>query len=274
MLDHREKASDFAGPAAAAAEPPLTGRDDADLLAIISAAPRGSEQRDAACQVLVQRYSWLVSSCVRQYSGSPEFREDLMQVGYVGLLTAINRFDPELGSSLPGYAQPCISGEIKRHFRDKRWQVRVRRPIQELRLRMREELTQQLSRSPRDEELAGFLAVSIEEIREARLADEAFLVRSLDTPLGDGDGASLGDFLATDDPGLEQVVDMEALRVVWPTLPEPEQRILMMRYYGGMTQADIGSRLRISQMQVSRLQARALRFLRNAMLGFDCPGTT
>jgi RNA polymerase sigma-B factor len=277
LLNYREKPGDFAGPPGSAGEPPLAGLGDTDLLAIVSAAPRGSEQREAACQVLVQRYSWLVSSCVQQYSGSPEFREDLLQVGYVGLLTAINRFDPELGSSLPGYARPCISGEIKRHFRDKRWQVRVRRPIQELRLRMREaagELTQQLSRSPSEAELADFLAVSIEEIREARLADEAFLVRSLDTPLGDGDGASLGDFLATDDPGLEQVVDMEALRVIWPTLPEPEQRILMMRYYGGMTQADIGSRLRISQMQVSRLQARALRFLRHAMLGQDLPGTT
>jgi RNA polymerase sigma-B factor len=280
MLDHRERPQDPAWPAGDAGEPPLAGRDDDDLLAIVSGASRGSEQREAACQVLVQRYGWLVSSCVQQYSGSPEFREDLMQVGYVGLLTAINRFDPELGTSLPGYARPCISGEIKRHFRDKRWQVRVRRPIQELRLRMREasgELTQQLSRSPREAELAEFLQVSIEEVREARLADEAFLVRSLDTPLGDsdgdGDGASLGDFLGSDDPGLEQVVDMEALRVVWPSLPEPEQRILMMRYYGGMTQADIGLRLRISQMQVSRLQARALRFLRNAMLGQDIPGT-
>ena len=277
MLDHRERPEDPSRAAGNAAEPPLASREDAELLTVISAEPLGSEQREAACQVLVQRYSWLVSSCVQQYSGSPEFREDLLQVGYVGLLTAINRFDPELGSSLPGYARPCISGEIKRHFRDKRWQVRVRRPIQELRLRMREaagELTQQLSRSPREDELADFLAVSIEDVREARLADEAFLVRSLDTPMGDDDGASLGDFLATEDPGLEQVVDMEALRVVWPTLPEPEQRILMMRYYGGMTQADIGSKLRISQMQVSRLQARALRFLRNAMLGQDLPGTT
>jgi RNA polymerase sigma-B factor len=277
MLDHRERPEDPSGPAGSAAEPPLASREDAELLAVISTEPLGSDQREAACQVLVQRYSWLVSSCVQQYSGSPEFREDLLQVGYVGLLTAINRFDPELGSSLPGYARPCISGEIKRHFRDKRWQVRVRRPVQELRLRMREaagELTQQLSRSPREAELADFLNVSVEEIREARLADEAFLVRSLDTPLADGDTASLNVFLASDDPGLEQVIDMEALRVVWPQLPEPEQRILMMRYYGGMTQADIGLRLRISQMQVSRLQARALRFLRNAMLGLDIPGTT
>jgi RNA polymerase sigma-B factor len=275
MLDYREKPDDAAWPVPGTGEPPLAGREDAELLAMVSAAPRGSEQREAACQVLVQRYSWLVSSCVSHYSGSPEFREDLMQVGYVGLLTAINRYDPELGTSLPGYARPCISGEIKRHFRDKRWQVRVRRPVQELRLRMREaagELTQQLSRSPRDAELADWLGVSIEEIREARLADEAFLVRSLDTPLAE-DGASLSDFLASDDPGLEQVIDMEALRVAWPRLPEPEQRILMMRYYGGMTQADIGLRLRISQMQVSRLQSRALSFLRHAMLGPDIPGT-
>ncbi|MEP7024817.1 MAG: sigma-70 family RNA polymerase sigma factor, partial [Actinomycetota bacterium] len=182
MSNSRERPDSLAWPAS---EPQLADLADSELLGIISSAPRDSEQRQAACQTLVQRYGWLVSSCVQRYSGSPEFREDLMQVGYVGLLTAINRFDPELGSSLPGYARPCITGEIKRHFRDKRWQVRVRRPVQELRLRMREasaELTQDLSRAPRDAELAEFLQVSEQEIREAKLADEAFLVRSLDMP--------------------------------------------------------------------------------------------
>ena len=98
------------------------------------------------------RYGKLVRSCVRQYRGSPEPTEDLMQVGYVGLLKAINNYDPEVGDSLSAYAQPCVSGEIKRHFRDKRWQIHVRRSAQELLLELRkanEELTQQLGRAAR-----------------------------------------------------------------------------------------------------------------------------
>ena len=94
---------------------------DNALLGKIRALPRDSELRAAVCEILVDRYQKLVRSCVRQYRGSPEPTEDLMQVGYVGLLKAINNYDPEVGDSLSAYAQPCISGEIKRHFRDKRW---------------------------------------------------------------------------------------------------------------------------------------------------------
>ena len=110
---------------------------DTDLLARVRKLPRDSELRAAACEVLVDRYGKLVRSCVRQYRGSPEPTEDLMQVGYVGLLKAINNFDPEFGGSLSAYAQPCVSGEIKRHFRDKRWQIHVRRSAQELLLELR-----------------------------------------------------------------------------------------------------------------------------------------
>ena len=89
--------------------------------------PRGAAQRSAACDVLVRRYTPLVRACARPFMNSPEPAEDLMQVGYVGLLKAINNYDPEVGDSLSAYAQPCVSGEIKRHFRDKRWQIHVRR---------------------------------------------------------------------------------------------------------------------------------------------------
>jgi RNA polymerase sigma-B factor len=119
----------------------------------------------------VDRYGKLVRSCVRQYRGSPEPTEDLMQVGYVGLLKAINNYDPEVGASLRAYAQPCVSGEIKRHFRDKRWRIRVRRPAQELLLELRkatEELAQQLGRAPAGEELAERLGVSEDDLRGAR----------------------------------------------------------------------------------------------------------
>src|ERR1017187_3740923 len=129
----------------------LTLLTDDELLSRFRLLPVGSEERAMVCELLVQRHEKLVRSCVRQYRGSPEPVEDLMQVGYVGLLKAINNYDPEVGASLSAYAQPCVSGEIKRHFRDKRWQIHVRRSAQELLLELRkatEELTQQLGRSP------------------------------------------------------------------------------------------------------------------------------
>jgi RNA polymerase sigma-B factor len=262
-------------PAAATFSPdvqPSADGQDAELLEIIRTMPRHSDERKAACQALVERYGWLVSACVHRYRASSEFREDLMQVGYVGLLTAINHFDPATGSSLTAYARPCISGEIKRHFRDKHWPVHVKRPVQELRLHMRDaaaELTQQLNRAPDDPELARFLDVSDQELRDAHLADAAFQMRSLDAPLAGDDGttASLADLLGAEDPGLDQILDIEAVRTHWPELPGPQQRVLLLRYYGNMTQADIAGQLRISQMQVSRLQARALQYLHTAILG-------
>ena len=110
----------------------LAGLDERALLGIAGSLPPGGERRAAACELLVTRYRWLVRSCVRLYLNSPEPAEDLMQVGYVGLLKAIGNFDPAICGSLAAYARPCISGELKRHFRDKRWQVHVGRPVKEL----------------------------------------------------------------------------------------------------------------------------------------------
>ena len=106
----------------------LAGLDDRALLGLVRLLPRASERRAAACELLVTRYQGLVRSCVRPYTRSPEPVEDLMQLGYVGLLKAISNFDPAAGGSLTAYAQPCISGELKRHFRDKRWHVHVKTP--------------------------------------------------------------------------------------------------------------------------------------------------
>jgi len=243
---------------------------DNALLARIRALPRDSELRAAVCAVLVDRYEKLVRSCVRQYRGSPEPTEDLMQVGYVGLLKAINNYDPEVGDSLSAYAQPCISGEIKRHFRDKRWQIHVRRSAQELLLQLRkatEELTHQLGRIPEEAELAERLGVSPDDIQEARQADLVFSTYSLDAPMSDRDDpALLADMLGDDDPGVAHTIDMEAVNAHWEELPEREQRILVMRFYGNLTQTEIGERLGISQMHVSRLLARALGHLKSRLL--------
>jgi RNA polymerase sigma-B factor len=224
-------------------------------------------ERDAACEALVRRYTPLVRTCARQYMNSPEPADDLMQVGYVGLLKAINNYDPSFGVGLRAYAVPCITGEIKRHFRDTRWQVRVTRPVQELLLEERgaiEDLTHALGRLPDDGEVAGRLGVAPEELREAHRAAGGFSTLSLDAPLsGQAGTAELSDVLGEEDPDVERAVDMEAVATHWEQLTRREQRILVMRFYGNLTQEEIAGRLGISQMHVSRLQARALSQLRD-----------
>jgi RNA polymerase sigma-B factor len=246
---------------------------DQELVGLVHSLPAGSEERNTACEALIMRYQSLVRSCAQRYRQSPEPQEELMQVGYVGLLKAINNFDPAVGSSLAAYAQPCISGEIKRHFRDKRWQLHVKRSTQELRLevrRARAELTQKLARVPRDEELAEDLGISAGDLADAQRADSAFQACSLDAPMSDGhDPANLADLIGSDDPQLEHTLDMEAVWAHWSELPVREQRLLMMRFYGNMTQAEIGQRLGISQMHVSRLLASALSYLRECIIGRD-----
>jgi RNA polymerase sigma-B factor len=260
---------------AAAMKPavPLAERDDSELLALIRADDEDDDLRTAAREVIVIRYQSLVRGCVQRYRESPEPVEDLMQAGYVGLLKAINNFDPALGQNLAAYAQPCVSGEIKRHFRDKRWQIHVKRSAQELLLQVRRargELAQDLGRSPRDEEMASHLGVSLDELRDAQRADMVFHSHSLDAPLyGQDDPASLSDLIGEEDPRVEHTLDMESVLTHWSSLPEREQRILTMRFYGNMTQAEIGEQLGISQMHVSRLLARTLAQLREGLLAED-----
>jgi len=247
----------------------LEALDDATLLTMIQSLPRDDGRRDAAGEVLVSRYQPLVRSCVLRYKNSTEPQEELMQVGYVGLLKAINNFDPRLGASLAGYAQPCVSGEIKRHFRDRRWGVHVKRSVQELRLELRDtaaELTAELGRLPSDGELATHAGVSEDEVREVRQADMAFRAASLDAPVAShAEGASLSDLLGDEDPQLENVLDMQSVWAHWGELPDREQKLLLMRFYGNLTQAEIGQRLGISQMHVSRLLASALAHLRDRL---------
>ncbi len=249
----------------------LSGLDDRELLALASSLPSSGEHRAAARDVLVGRYRALVVSCVRQYSRGPELTEDLMQVGYVGLLKAINNFDPAFGFGLSSYARSCILGEIKRHFRDKRWQVYVDRPTQELVLQVREatsRLTQQLGRTPADADVASCLGVRDADVRNARRAELVLQPRSLDEPArGHGSAASLADLIGGEDPRLEHVLGMLAVETHWSELPATEQKILLLRFYGGMTQAQVGQQLGISQMQVSRLLAHALGYLRPRLTG-------
>ncbi len=250
----------------------LAGLDDPALLGIVRLLPQTSERRAAACELLVTRHQGLVWFCVRPYLRSPEPVEDLMQVGYVGLLKAINNFDPAVGDSLATYARPCISGELKRHFRDKRWQMHVKRPMQELVLEVREatwRLAQELGRTPAESDLAEHLGVSRDDLRQAQRAEMAFQPYSLDAPEPHMRG--MADVLGAEDPQMEHMLGMQAVATHWGELPAREQKILLMGFRGGMTQAQIGQRLSISQMHVSRLRTHALGYLRSRLL--DLEGT-
>jgi len=249
----------------------LSELDDRELLALAGSLPRSSDRRAAARDLLVSRHRALVLSCVRLYSHGPESAEDLTQVGYVGLLKAINNFDPAFGYGLSSYARSYIIGEIKRHFRDRRWQVHVERPLQELVLQVREatgRLSQQLGHSPADAELASDLGVRDADIRDARQAELVLQPRSLDEPAGREAGTlRLADLLGEEDPRLEHKLGMRAIATHWGELPVREQKILILSFYGGMTQTQIGQQLGLSQMQVSRLLARALGYLRPLLTG-------
>jgi RNA polymerase sigma-B factor len=260
-----------ATPSGRAVREGLAGLDDRALVGLVQSLPRGSARRMAACELLVSRYEGLVRSCVRRYVRSPVPAQDLMQVGYLGLLTAIGHFDPAVGASLGGYARPCVSGELKRYFRDKRWAMRVKRPVQELVLQVRDAtgpLAQQLGRTPADSDLARHLGVSVDDLRQARQAQAAFQPSSLDAPLtGQATTGTLADTIGGEDPRLEHMLGMQAVAAHWGELPARERQILVMDFGGGMTQTQIAQRMSISQMHVSRLRAHALGHLRARLLG-------
>lgn len=259
-----------AGEVGCAGTDALQFTDDTELIRLVQARPPGDRLREAASEELVLRYRSLVLSIAGRYAPNREVQEDLVQAGYLGLLSAVNHFDPSVGCRLVAYARPCILGEIKRYFRDKRWPVRVVRSSQELRaqvLRAESQLLQQLSRMPSDQELADKLRLTLAEVREGRRADRAFQTLSLDAPLtSEADAATLAEVMGAEDPEIGTSTDMDAVWGHVGELPEREQKLLVMRYYGNMTQSQIGERLGISQMHVSRLLAHALGYLRDQVL--------
>lgn len=223
--------------------------------------PRRVHVRDE----LITMHLPLVRHLAHRYRDRGEPWDDLVQVGTVGLIKAIDGYDPERGVELATYATPTILGEIKRHFRDRTWAVRVPRRLQELQARVTaqtDELSASLGRSPTVREIAESLDITEAEVLEALDARHAYAADSIDG----GDDASTSPSLASSwgdiDPGFALVDDREALEPLLLALPERERSILMMRFFRNMSQSEIGAELGLSQMHVSRLLARTLAQLR------------
>jgi RNA polymerase sigma-B factor len=219
---------------------------------------------------LIERYMSLVRSLARRYSYRGEPLDDLVQIGAIGLIKAIDRFDLERGVELTTYATPNIIGEIKRHFRDKGWSVRVPRGLQELNVqlsRLMEQLTVQLSRSPTIPELAKAAGVEEEQVLEALESGRAYTSLSLSVGGGGGDDDDLDplESLGTEEHQYEVSEDRAVLAPGFAVLDERERKILQLRFFEGLTQSQIAQQVGISQMHVSRLIRRSLEKIRETI---------
>ncbi|MFJ6771768.1 SigB/SigF/SigG family RNA polymerase sigma factor [Kitasatospora sp. NPDC091257] len=239
------------------------------LLRRLAALEEGTREYSYVRATLVEMNLSLVRFAIRRFNAHREPQEDLLQVGAVGLIKAIDRFDPELGAEFTTFALPTVLGEIRRHFRDTTWAVHVPRRLQELRIALakaQERLAQELDRAPTVAELADHLQLAEEEVVEGLTASNGHTAGSLDTGTEDDDRPGcLGERLGEEDPDLSRVEDLVALKPLVAALPERERQILSMRFCEDLTQSQIGARLGLSQMHVSRLLSRTLRRLREGL---------
>ncbi len=222
-------------------------------------------------------YLPLVRSLARRYASRGEHFDDLVQVGAIGLIKAIDRFDLERGVELTTYATPNIVGEIKRYFRDKGWSVRVPRGLQELNIRLNkviDELVPKLQRSPTIQELAEAASATPEEVLEALETSQAYNSVSLQaSPNGEGgeEDAGLIDYLGSEEEAYDTMEDRTTLAPGFAKLDKRERYILHLRFFEGLTQSQIAERVGISQMHVSRLIRRSLEKLREEIGDVDNP---
>jgi len=225
--------------------------------------------RAQARDSLVHLHLPLAEHCARRFRNRGEPFEDLVQVGTIGLLKSIDRFDSDRGVEFSTYATPTIIGEIKRYFRDKGWAIRVPRRLQELRMQIGSagaELTQSLGRSPTPRELAERIGCSVEEIIEGLESSNAYSTLSLDASDDSDDGSSsMLDAIGVDDVNIEHVEVRESLKPLLDRLDAREKRILLLRFFKNMTQSQIAAEIGVSQMHVSRLLNRTLEQLRASL---------
>nr|WP_257578285.1 RNA polymerase sigma factor SigF [Streptomyces sp. JJ38] len=229
----------------------------------------GSPERAELRDRLVRMHLPLVEHLARRFRNRGEPLDDLTQVATIGLIKSVDRFDPDRGVEFSTYATPTVVGEIKRHFRDKGWAVRVPRRLQELRLSLSSataELSQQHGRAPTVHELAERLSISEEDVLEGLESANAYSTLSLDVPDTDDESPAVADTLGAEDDALEGVEYRESLKPLLEQLPPREKKILLLRFFGNMTQSQIAQEVGISQMHVSRLLARTLAQLRDKLL--------
>ena len=242
--------------------PDETPADDRDLAAWFELLPDGSAREE-----LVRRYRPLAEYLARKFAGRGESLEDLTQVASIGLLNAIDRFDPSREVKFSTYASATIVGELKRHFRDKGWAVRVPRRLQEVAVALNRAipaLTGSLGRPPSVPELADHLGVEPEDVVEAMDAAQAYSATSLDTPIGET-GLTPMETIGDDSSSLELVEEWAALAPVLERLPARDRRVLYLRFFRGLTQSEIAADIGVSQMHVSRILTATLDGLREEL---------
>ncbi|KAA0098146.1 RNA polymerase sigma factor SigF [Mycolicibacterium sp. P1-18] len=243
--------------------------DVVDMFRTLQGLEQGSakflRQRDS----IVERCLPLADHIARRFDGRGEPRDDLVQVARVGLVNAVIRFDVDAGSDFVSFAVPTIMGEVRRHFRDNSWSVKVPRRLKELHLRLgaaNAELSQKLGRAPTPSELAAELEMDREEIVEGLVAGSSYNTLSIDGAGGGTEEApAIADTLGDVDLNLDQIENRESLRPLLASLPERERQVLLLRFFESMTQTQIAERVGISQMHVSRLLAKSLTRLRDQL---------
>jgi RNA polymerase sigma-B factor len=247
----------------------LTRRRSAELFVQLRDESAPAATRERARDELVHLHLPLVEHCARRFRNRGEPFEDLVQVGTIGLIKSVDRFDSDRGVEFSTYATPTIIGEIKRYFRDKGWAIRVPRRLQELRMQIGSataELTQSLGRSPTPRELAEKIGCTVEEIVEGIESSNAYATLSLDAGDNDEDGAAtMLDAIGVADHNLEHVEIRESIKPLLDRLAPREKKILLLRFFKNMTQSQIAEEIGVSQMHVSRLLNRTLVELRTSL---------
>lgn len=239
------------------------------LLERYASLPADHPDREGLREELVRGFLPVAQHIARRFSNRGEPLDDLVQVATVGLINAIDRYSPDRGTDFFSFAVPTISGEVRRHFRDLGWSMRVPRRLKDLHVSINgavSELSQSLGRAPKPSEIAERLGVPVSEVLEGLEASEAYRSSSLDEMLSSEQGsATVGELVGEADAELDRVDFRQALRPVLAELAERERTIVLLRFFGNMTQTQIADRVGISQMHVSRLLAQTLDRLRTRL---------
>ncbi|GAB2608647.1 hypothetical protein Aab01nite_60770 [Paractinoplanes abujensis] len=239
-----------------------------ELITAMAALPAGHPSRPALRDRAIEAWLPLARHLAQRYAGRGEPVDDLFQVAVVGLIKAVDRFESDRGVDFAGYAIPTIVGEVKRHFRDRTWSVRVPRRLQEMRLAITAAnmaLSHDLGRAPTVTDIATHLGVTEEEVLEGLEGARAYNSTSLSTPVSADGNTELGETLGGEDREFELAELRIALGPTLASLDEREQRIIHLRFYGNLTQSQIAEQIGISQMHVSRLLSKALVKLRGQL---------